>query len=54
MSATQSQDIKCTNQSSEQNSSEKQAHEISCLDSRTWSARTHKQDSWDCRHDIKK
>ena len=41
----QSQNIKHTNQSSEQDSSEKQTCEISHLDSRTQSARTHEQDS---------
>ena len=40
----QSQNIKHINQNSEQDFPEKQAHEISYLDSRTQSARTHEQD----------
>ena len=54
MSATQLQNIKHINQSSEQDSSEKWACKISHLDSRTQSARTHEQDSQDCEHDTKK
>ena len=54
MSAMQSQDIKYINQNSEQDFSEKWACEISCLNSRTWSARTHEQDLWDCEYDTKK
>ena len=54
MSAMQLQDIKHTNQSFEQDSSEKWAHEISCLNSKTQFARTHEQDSWDYEYDIKK
>ena len=45
MSATQSQNIKHINQNSEQDFSKKQAHEISCLNSRIQFARTHEQDS---------
>jgi hypothetical protein len=40
----QSQDIKHINQSSEQDSSEKKAHEISYLDSRTQFTEKHEQD----------
>ena len=54
MSAMQSQNIKHTNQSSEQDSSEKWACEISCLDSRIQSARMCEQDSQDYKHDTKK
>ena len=54
MSATQSQDIKCTNQSSEQDSSEKQAHEISYLDSKIQFTKTHEQDLQDHKYNIKK
>ena len=54
MSATQSQNIKHTNQNSEQDSSEKQAHEIFHLDSRIQSARTCEQDLQDHKYDIKK
>ena len=54
MSVMQLQNIKCTNQSFKQDFSEKQVCEISCLNSKTWSARTYEQDSWAYKHDIKK
>ena len=54
MSAMQSQDIKHTNQSSKQDSLEKQACKISCLDSRIQSARICEQDLQDHEYDTKK
>ena len=50
----QSQNIKHINQSSEQDSSEKQACEISCLNSRTQFIRMCEQDLQDHKYDTKK
>jgi len=50
----QSQDIKYTNQNSEQDSSEKKACEISHLNSKTQFTEKCEQDSQDCEYDTKK
>ena len=54
MSATQSQNIKHINQSFKQDSSKKQAYEISYLDSKIQSVKTHEQDSQNHKHNTKK
>ena len=50
----QSQNIKHINQSFKQDFSEKQAHEISYLNSKIQFTRTYEQDSQNHEHDIKK
>ena len=54
MSATQSQNIKYINQSSEQDFSKKQACEIFYLNLRIQFAKTCEQDLQDCEYDTKK